>query len=86
MASELLDAKTKKSKSKEILNQIYIYEKSLHILEIYGFKKSKLIPCIIWTSSKKSYNLNHVIMIIFNYTHAYARDYTLAYIYIYIYI
>ena len=47
MASELLDAKTKKSKSKEILNQIYIYEKSLHILEIYGFKKSKLIPCII---------------------------------------
>ena len=43
MTSELLDTKTKKSKSNEILNHIYIYiyiyEKSLHILEIYGLKK-----------------------------------------------
>ena len=39
MVSELFDAKTKKSKSNEILNHIYIYEKSLHILEIYGLKE-----------------------------------------------
>ena len=30
------------------------------------------------------YNLNHVIVIIFNCTSAYARSYTLIYIYIYI--
>ena len=36
MTSELLDTKTKNSKSNEILNHIYIYEKSFHILEIYG--------------------------------------------------
>ena len=37
MVSELLYVKTKKYKSNEILN--HIYEKSLHILEIYGLKK-----------------------------------------------
>ena len=40
MVSELLGVKIKKYKSNEILNYIYIYEKSLHILEIYGLKKN----------------------------------------------
>ena len=46
---------------------------------MYGLKKCKLISYIIWTSSKKTYNLNCIIVIIFNYIRAYARNYTVIY-------
>ena len=48
---------------------IYIYnEKPLQILEMYGLKK---------VNTNTMYNLNRIIVIIFNYTHAYAQSYTL---------
>ena len=53
MVSELLGAKIEKSKTNSILNHIYIYI-PLHILEIYGLKKCKLMSCIIWITSTKN--------------------------------
>ena len=48
MVSELLDAKIEESKTNSIPNHIYIYIYiPLHILEIYGLKKCKLMSCII---------------------------------------
>ena len=67
VASELLSAKTEEFKTNKILNYIY-NKKPLHILEMYGLKKCKLIPYII---------VNHIIVIAFNCTCAYAWDYTL---------
>ena len=42
---------------------LYLYKiKQYHVM--YGLKKKyKLILCIIWTSSKKLYNLNCIIII-----------------------
>ena len=57
---------------------IYIYnEKPLHILEMHDLKK--VLANTTYNSNiflkkkkKKSYNLNYIILIIFNCTHAYA--------------
>ena len=55
MVSELLDAKIEESKTNSIPNHIYIYIYiPLHILEIYGLKKCKLMSCIIWITSTKN--------------------------------
>ena len=51
---------------------MYVYiEKLLHILEMYGLKKCKLILCII------NFFIKCIIVIIFNCTYAYAWSYTL---------